>query len=441
MKRRILLLLLAALLALSIQFVDGIGPQAKTVAGITVFSAVLWFTDAIPLFITSLLIPFLIVVFAGFSPADAFLPFFDPLIVLLLGGAIIARALMKYELDREIVHFFLKITGTKPDMFLLGLMAATCFVSMWISNTATALMMMPIGVAALTLTRLSPGKSSFGKAVVLGVAYSATIGGLGTLVGTPPNIITTKFLSTTGISVGFVEWSLKAMPLMAAMLLAAWFVLKKMYKAEIDKMKTREIKGKKLNFNQKLVLAVFGITVLLWVTESIHGIHNSVVALIPAFIFYGLDKLDTADFGKIGWDSLILVGGGLCIGMAIHAVGLDTVLASKLTEVAAGYPQFITLLLVSAFAIIFTAFVPNTAGASILIPLLIPLAPVLGLPAKTLALIVGMAISFDFIVPTGTPPNAIAYGTRYVRVSDIIKAGAAISIIGVVLASAFAMFW
>jgi sodium-dependent dicarboxylate transporter 2/3/5 len=441
MKRKILLLVLAALLALAVQSIDGINQQAKIVGGVTVFAAVLWFTDAIPLFITSLLIPFLIVFFAGFSPTDAFAPFFDPLIVLLLGGAIIARALIKYELDVEIVHFFLRVTGTKPEMFLLGLMAATAFVSMWISNTATALMMMPIGVAALTLTKLTPRKSSFGKATVLGVAYAATIGGLGTLIGTPPNLITVKFLQTAGISVGFVEWAIKAIPLMLTMLFVAWFVLKKMYKAEIEKIKTRAEKRKKLNSNQKIVLVVFGITVLLWVTEALHGIHNSIVALIPAFIFYSVNMLDTDDFGKIGWDSLILVGGGLCLGMAIHASTLDASIASLLATTVIGQPQFLTLILVSIFTIVFTAFVPNTAGAAIFVPLLIPLAPVLGVSTKAIVLLAGMVISFDFVVPTGTPPNAIAYGTKYVKVSDIIKAGLVISIIGACVASVFAVFW
>ena len=289
MKQKLFVLLFAVLVAVAVQFLDfSLSSQAKTVAGITVFAAILWFTDAVPLFATSLAIPVLLALFAGFTPAKAFAPFFDPLIVLLLGGAVLARALVRYELDVVIVRFFLGLTGVKPKRFLLGLMLATAFVSMWISNTATALMMMPIGVAALAVTSLQPGKSSFGKAVVLGVAFAATIGGLGTLVGTPPNLIAANALEKFGVFVGFFEWSLKAAPVMIALLLAAWLVLCRMYAPEVERIHVEKIKKKPLSLRQKTVLAVFAFTVVLWVTESVHGIHNSLVALFPVFAFFAM---------------------------------------------------------------------------------------------------------------------------------------------------------
>ena len=419
----------------------GLQPQAHAVLAIMFFAGVLWFTEALPLWVTALMVPPLLVIFAGSAPKDVYTPFFDPIIALLFGGFVLARALQKHGLDTRIAYTFVGLFGNKPKNFLLGMMLATAFLSFWISNTASTLLMIPIGLAALTATGLAPLKSGYARTVVLGIGYAATIGGVGTLIGTPPNLIAARFLGDAGIQVGFLDWVVHAMPPVIVMLFLSWFVLTRMFRPEIKTVKAPEMKDRRLTGKQKTVLAVFVITALLWVTDSFHGIHNSVVAMLPVAAFYMLNILDSSDLPKIGWNALILVGGGLTLGSAIHSTGLDVFIASLLNGFIAGQPTFLLFLLVSLFSIGFTAFVANTAGAAILIPIIISLSNALGLDPRAMAILVGITVSFDFIVPVGTPPNAIAYSTGYIRVKDMIKAGIVLSLLGALVASGFAMLW
>ena len=419
----------------------GLTQPEQAVLGIIFFAATLWFTEAIPLWTTALIVPPLLVVLAGLSPSEVYTPFFDPIIALLFGGFILARGLQKHRLDFRIAAFFIRIFGNKPRMFLLGLMVAAAFLSFWISNTASTLLMIPIGLAALTATGLKPLKSRYSKTVVLGIGYAATIGGVGTLIGTPPNLIAVRMLAESGIHVDFLGWMMYAMPLVVIMIGVAWVVLSLLNKPEIKEVKAPVLKEKKMDRNQKIVLWTFFLTALLWVTETFHGIHNSVIAMIPLAVFYLTNVLDTSDLPKIGWDALILIGGGLSLGVAIHSTGLDLAIAGALGGSIANHMPYVTLALLALFSIAFTAFVANTAGSAILVPIIIPLAPLLGFDPRVLAVLVGIAVSFDFIVPVGTAPNAIAYSTGYIRVKDMIKSGALISIIGGLLVALFSMFW
>lgn len=180
---------------------------------------------------------------------------------------------------------------------------------------------------------------------------------------------------------------------------------------------------------------------ILWLTESLHGIHNSVVAMLPIISLYALRLLDKTDIGKIGWDILILVGGGLALGSAITSSGLDVIIADNLASILTGQNTFVLFLGLSVFSIAFTTFVANTAAAAILIPVMIPVAQLLGVNPVAMVLLIGIVVSFDFVVPVGTPPNAVAYGTGYIRVKDMVKAGILLSIIGAVAVSLFALFW
>lgn len=418
-----------------------IGWQEKIVLSITLFAGILWFTEAIPLFVTALLVPFLLIVFAGLSPKPVFTPFFDPIIALLFGGFILARAIQKYGLDKELVQFFVKIFGTNPKMFLLGLMFATALLSMWISNTATAALMIPIGVSMIMAMKLKPFKSNYSKAMILGIGYSATVGGIGSLIGTPPNAIAVKYLADYGVNMYFLDWVVYAFPLMIVMVFVAWFTLTTIYKPEIKKVKPPKVKKGKMNLKQKTTLFFFILTAFLWITQSYHGVHYSAVAMIPVIGFYSLRLLGMNDLYKIHWDALILVGGGLALGGAIVSSGLDQTIASALGVILLGQAKFVSLLILGLFAVAFTAFVANTAGAAILIPVMIPLASSLGLDIKVIAIFIGIVVSFDFIVPVGTPPNAIAYSSGYIRVKDMVRGGILISVLGVIIASIFAMFW
>jgi sodium-dependent dicarboxylate transporter 2/3/5 len=442
MLRRIGLVLLALVLALGAYYsFPQIADQPRAVLAIMVAVGTLWFTEAIPLFLTSLLIPFILAIFAGFSPAKVYAPFFDPIIALLLGGFVIARALQKHGLDYEMAAYIVKRVGNNPRFVLLGIISITAFISMWISNTATAAMMMPIGLAIITANKLKPLKSGFAKAVVIGVGYAATIGGLGTLVGTPPNAITAGFLGKAGITVNFMDWMVAAIPLMIIMILLCWLVLCFLFKPELKETVPIRARVKKFSRNQEITFAVFVLTVALWMTEVFHGIHYSLIALVPVLLLFGLEVLGKEDVEKLGWESLLLVGGGLCLGMAIQGSGLDAILAGALGGLIAGQGVFVSLLALTLFLIGFTAFIANTAATAIMVPVLIPVASMLGLGIRPVALLAGMVSSFDFLVPVGTPPNVIAYNTGYIRVKDMVKAGILLSLTSAVVVSLFAMFW
>jgi len=182
------------------------GTPQHIVLSIIFVGMILWFSELIPLHVTALIIAFLLIVFGGFSPKDTFTPFFDPVIVLLLGGFVIAVGMQKHKLDEYMALKFLKKTSHRPKIFLLSFMYLTAGLSMWISNTASTAILIPIGIVILAKNGLKPLKSNFGKATVLGIAFAATIGGIGTLVGSTPNVIAAKFLNEAGIEFGFIDW-------------------------------------------------------------------------------------------------------------------------------------------------------------------------------------------------------------------------------------------
>ncbi|MBR9706880.1 MAG: DASS family sodium-coupled anion symporter [Candidatus Diapherotrites archaeon] len=444
MERRNLYIVLAIALSLATYFTPlGLNQQAQTVLAILILAGALWFTEAIPLHATSLVIAFTLIVFAGITPSATFFPFFDPVIVLLLGGFILAVAMQKHGLDYKIAATAVRKIGNNPSMLLLGMMCIAAFLSMWMSNTATTAVMIPIMLVILKENKLKPLVSNYGKAAVLGIAFAATLGGIGTLVGTTPNPIAAKFLADAGIVLTFTDWPYYALPLVLILLPLQWIILLKAFKPEIKKVTFKSKSDlQRLTPQQKQVLFVFVLTALLWLTEKIHGYKSSVIALVPIILLYLLRNLETKDFEKAHWNILILVGGGLSLGSAMTATGVSTFLAGLLQNLIIGQPYFIILLAVAIFTIGFTVLASNTATAAILIPIMVPLATNLNVPILPLVLVSAMAASLDFIVPVGTPPSAIAYGTGYVRVKDMAKVGIIISLLGAIVVSGLAfLYW
>ncbi|MEM5871713.1 MAG: SLC13 family permease [Candidatus Aenigmatarchaeota archaeon] len=415
----------------------GFGSQQQIVLAITIIALVFWLSEIIPLHITALLIPFMLIVFGGFKPAEAFSPFFDSVVVLVLGGFVIALALSKYEVDEYIGHKLVH-KGERPRIVLLSLMFATAIISMWMANSAAAALMMPIGLVILKENNMLPGKSSFGKSMVLGIGFAATIGGLGTMVGSTPNVLTAKFLNQAGHSFGFLDWSYYGFPMMIALIFSTFFILTLLFKPETKKIVVKESK-KKLNKKQKLVLYIFLLTIALWLTSEIHKIDIGTISLVPIFLLYTLRLLDSDDFKKIDWASLILIGGGISLGYAMHKSGLDVVMANLLNNIIKGQAGIIVAFVVIAFGVALTAFASNTAAASVLIPMMIPLANMSGLNPKTLALLAGIGVSLDFIMPSGTPPTTIAYSTKYATLRELIKAGFLVSLAGIFICTVIAV--
>lgn len=440
MKKNLIYFLISFIACLFVYFLPlNISNQAQTVLSILIFVGMLWLTETVPIHVTSLLIPFLLVLFAKIDLTEALVPFFDPVIVLLLGGFALSHALQKYHLDETIAYFFINKIGKSPRKFLFSIMLATAFLSMWMSNTATAAVMMPIAVIVLVDSKLK--ESRYAKSVVLGVAFAATIGGLGTIVGTTPNAMAVKFLADQNINLSFFDWMYYALPFTFAFLFISFLILTSIYRPEIKKIYVRKY-STKLTKNQKIVLAIFALTAILWLTSEIHKISISLVALIPIILFYFLRIFNSEDFEKFHWDVLILVGGGLSLGSAISSSGLNVIMANLMKNFVFGNPMLIVLFVVSVFCIVMTVFTSNTGTAAFIIPTIISLASSLGIEPKILVVLASMSVSLDFLVPVGTPPNAIAYGTGYIHMKDMFKTGLIIALTGAFLLSLFAwLYW
>jgi len=430
---------LATVLGLLFYFADfGLPANAHAVLVIAVVAMILWLTEVVPLHVTSLLVAFLLAVFAKIPGTDVFAPFFDPVIVLLLGGFVLAVALQKYALDKKIAYTFIQKFGATPKRFMLGVMTLTAFFSMWMTNTATTATILPIAIAALVASKLKK-TDSYSKALVLGVAYAATIGGISTIIGSTPNAIVVSFLAKENVIIGFASWMYYAFPFVVVMIPISWFVLLQMFKPKISQLKIIRYDGK-YNFSQKLVLFIFLVTIILWLTDKIHGVSTSIIALVPIILLYLFKLLNTEDFSKVQWSALVLFGGGLSLGSAIHSTGLDLIMAEALKNVLSGLPVFIIFICVGAFGIILTAFLSNTAAASLMIPIMMPLSEGLGLDIRVLAILAALGVSFDLILPIGTPPGTMAYSTGYIRVWDMVKSGLILSAIGLIVLTLMA-YW
>lgn len=440
-KKSIVKIFLAIVLGLLVYFSDfGLPENAHAVLVIAIVAMILWLTEAVPLHVTSLLIAFLLAVFAKLPEKEVFAPFFDPIIALLLGGFVLAVALQKHGLDKKIAYAFIQKFGATPKRFMLGVMILTAFFSMWMTNTATTATILPIAIAALVASKLKR-TDNYSKALILGVAYAATIGGISTIIGSTPNAIVVSFLAKENIFIGFASWMYYALPFVIVMIPISWFVLLSLFKPQISQLKVMKYDGK-YNFSQKLVLFVFLVTIILWLTDKFHGVSSSVIALVPILLLYLFKLLNTEDFSKVQWSALVLFGGGLSLGSSIHSTGLDLIMAEALKNVLNGLPIFIIFICVTAFGIVLTAFLSNTAAASLMIPIMLPLSASLGLDIRVLAILAALGVSFDLILPIGTPPGTMAYSTGYIKVWDMVKSGLILSAIGLLVLVSFAyLYW
>ncbi len=444
-RRRLRYLLFAVLFAFLVYWGTGfLEPQQRLVLAIVAVAVVLWVSEVIPLYITSLLASFLLIVVAGFGAQEIFQPYFDPVIVLFLGGFILARGMQKYDLDSYIATALLRRIGTNPYVFILGLMAVTAFLSMWMSNTAAAAIMIPICIVVLRENGILSGTSHFAKGCVLAVAYAATIGGLATIVGSPPNAIAVRFLAENNIErieITFLGWMLQTLPFVVIALLYVWLMVCLLNRPEVDEI-TLSRRESALTREQYLILAVFGVTVLGWLTTQVTGLASATVALLPILLLYGMGLLDDTDLGKISWGTLLLFGGGLSLGSALMKVKIDVLMAETLARYLLGIPLFLLVVILVFFGILITMIISNTAAAAILVPLMIPVAKTLGLDVRAMAILFAIGVSLDFMMPVGTPPNAIAYSTGLVRVKEMIKNGVLMNLgTGLILALMYYFFW
>lgn len=410
-----------------------VGANAHMALAITILMAALWVCEAMPLHVTALLGTVLYILLAGIDAKEAFSSYFNPTIALFFGGFVLALAMQKHGLDKRIVSGLMHWFGTEPRVFILGLMSATAFISFWISNTATAAIMMPIAIFALSSSGAKAGKSEFGKAAVIGVAFAATIGGVGTIVGTAPNAITVGELAAGGIRVSFFDWAIRGLPVVLILIPAAWLLLMMAFRADISKIKLPKREEEGWSEGQ-IRLALIGlVSIVLWMTSSIHKIPDGVVAVIAVILIYLADLVETEDISRIDWGILLLLGGSMCMGAAISSSGLSSYLGGALSSSIAGQSDIAIIFLVSIFAVIVTSFMSNTSTAALVVPIVASLSRGLGPGIGSLTMVAGISSSFNYITPFGTPPSAMAYSSGYIKVWDMMRAGIPLTIAAIIV--------
>lgn len=411
---------------------------AGTVLALLACVIVLWVTEAVPLFATALLVPVVLAVSRVAEPEAALAPVFDPVIALFFGGFLMAEAMRRVGLDRFAAVEIVVRAGRSPAALFAAMIALSAFLSMWMSNTAAAAVVIPIALA-VTEPLGSPG---YRRAAVLGIAYAATIGGVGSLVGTPANPLAVRFLAAfAGRDLGFVDWFGFGLPVLAAFLptmgLYLWFRMG----ARVDPARfaaAREAARRErgtvggLTRDRRTVLAVFAGVALAWVTEPWHGLDPGIVAVAGALTLAVLGRVIAADLGRIAWDALITFGGGLTLGMSLVASGVADWLASRLSGLA-GVPPPLALTAVATLTLALTAVASNTASAAMLVPFAIPLAAVIGVDPVLLVVVVAIASSVDFALVIGTPPTMLAYATRMYTVGEILRTGIPLDAIGILI--------
>jgi sodium-dependent dicarboxylate transporter 2/3/5 len=430
--------------------------EAAFMAGIFVLAALLWVTELLPLFATALLVIGLQIILlanpgewaglgfeSGSSPAyRTFLaPISDPIIILFLGGFLMARAAIAEGVDKALAGVILKLSGTRPAMVMMGLMGATALFSMWMSNTATTAMMITLTVPMLAQI---PHKDPLRKGLVLAIPFAANIGGMGTPISSPPNAVAVAFLSKAGLEVSFLDWMLIAVPLMLGLLAGSWLLLTRLYPPSSPDLKLKPVAAS-IDRAGVFVLVVMGVTILLWLTDAIHGLPTAVVALVPAIAFTATGLIGRKDFNSLEWHILILIAGGIALGVGLRETGLD----AAVTGVLPGEGRAAVIALVVA-TMLFSTFMSNTAAANLLLPIGVSLA--VGVAgegsaegAYVLAISIALAASTAMALPISTPPNAIAYAhgeleTRDLALSGVLVGGVALLLI-VLFGGPIIRFW
>jgi sodium-dependent dicarboxylate transporter 2/3/5 len=472
--------------------------DARWVAAIGTLMAVWWMSEAIPLAATALLPMVLFPVFTELAVADVTAPYADPIVFLFLGGFLIAIAMQKWNLHRRIALLTLRRVGTHPRRIILGIMISTAFLSMWVSNTATALMMLPIAMSVLTLViersahdrrgggaeasrtgdQLESGEAVsdvvddpdvriFGVALLLSVAWAASIGGLGTLLGSPPNAIVAGYISSElDKEVGFLQWMMLGVPIVVVFIAIAWLLITRV----MFRFSLSDVPGGRamideqidalgpMSQGEKMVLAVFGGAAFLWIVPGLlsnigtladalpwlGGFDDTAIAIgagLTLFLLPGdregrmVLKWEDAEDG-LPWGVLLLFGGGLSLAAAVAGTGLDEWFGQQVEGLGA-LPVVLLIAAVVGIVLMLTEVTSNTATAATFIPVLGGVAVGIGADPTTLLIPAALAATCAFMLPVGTPPNAIVFGSGAVKITEMARGGVVLNVVGILLITLF----
>ncbi len=419
-------------------------PQVVTGISILVFVAILWLTEAIHVSITALLIPVLAVFLGVFNTQTALNNFSNSIIFLFLGGFALAAALHKQKLDQALADKVLLIARGRMSVAVFMLFGVSAGLSMWISNTATAAMMLPLVLGVMTKLDAKKNHNTF-LFVLLGIAYSASIGGIATLVGSPPNAI-----AAAEVGLNFTEWMKLGLPISLILMPIAILVLYTMTKPDLSHKFELDHKPVEWTNGKMVTLAIFLLTVTLWIfSKPINTMlggfakFDTLVA-IGAILLLGASRaVEWKDIEKTtDWGVLILFGGGICLSNVLKATGTSVFLAHSLTGFLEQAGVLLTILSVVAFVVFLTEFASNTASAALLVPVFATIAEALGLSPVILSALIAVAASCAFMLPVATPPNAIVFGTGHIKQKEMMRIGFVLNIACIGALTLFAwLFW
>ncbi|MEO9478160.1 MAG: DASS family sodium-coupled anion symporter [Maribacter dokdonensis] len=445
---------------------EGLSVQANAVLASTIWIAIWWITEAIPIAVTALLPLVLFPLSGGLDLSSTSGAFGHKYVFLYMGGFIIAIAIEKWNLHRRIALNIINLIGSDIRKIILGFMMATAFLSMWISNTATAVMMLPIGLAIIKQLQDNPDtvedeNQTFGKALMLAIAYSASIGGVATLIGTPPNLVLAGvILDTYGYEITFMQWFAFGLPISIILIFICWKYLTKYafsFKQKSFPGGKQEIQRLlsslgRITYEEKVVALVFALTAFCWITRSVllqkllPALDDTIIAIFFAIVLFlipskkkGAQLINWEEAVKMPWGIILLFGGGMALAKGFESSGLAEWIGSQMTTLS-GLPILILILVLIASVNFLTEITSNLATTAMLLPVLAPMA--LTIDVHPFVLMVGAAVaaSCAFMLPVATPPNAVVFGSGYLRIPDMVGKGLFMNIISIFILTFFVYF-
>ncbi len=444
----------------------GLGPEANAVLATTVWIAIWWITEAIPIAVTALLPLVLFPLSGGLDLTAAAASFGHKYVFLYMGGFIIAIAIEKWNLHKRIALNIINFIGSDVRKIILGFMMATAFLSMWISNTATAVMMLPIGMAIIKQLKDNPDtvedeNQIFGKALMLSIAYSASIGGVATLIGTPPNLVLAGvILDTYGYEITFIQWFVFGLPISILLIFVCWKYLTRYafpFKQTEFPGGKNEIKRQlsqlgSLSYEEKMVAFVFALTAFCWISRSfllqkvLPALDDTIIAIFFAIVLFLIPAKNTKEqlinweeAVKMPWGIILLFGGGMALAKGFEVSGLAVWIGGQMTALS-GLPIILLILVLVAAVNFLTEITSNLATTAMLLPVLAPMA--LTIDVHPFVLMVGAAVaaSCAFMLPVATPPNAVVFGSGYLRIPDMVRKGLFMNVVSIILVTLFVYF-
>ena len=444
-----------------------VSQTADAVIAAALWMVIWWITEAVHIAVTALLPIILFPLLGVMSASDVGANYGSPIIFLFFGGFVLALALEKVNLHKRIALTIIKFTGTTPNKVVLGFMIATAFLSMWISNTASTVVMLPIAISVISLLihdtdGFTKGDKNFALSVMLGIAFSANAGGIATVIGTPPNSVLIGLLENEyQIEISFIKWMTMGLPFAILMVTLCYVVLVKWmfpckdikFEASSHVISDELKKLGKLSIQERRVLTIFGVTISLWICRTLINqlvpalkLTDTIISLIGALSLFAIPMnfkkgtfiLSWNDTSKLAWGILLLFGGGLALAKGMASSGLVGIITQAIEN--GGYTPLIIITLLIILMLFMTELMSNVALVAVLAPVVAGIAQGLNIPIINVLIPVTMASSCAFMLPMATPPNAIVFASGHVKVKQMVKAGIVLNLLAVVLLVLYYVF-